>query len=168
MWCGARYVCLYDVEERVLLRRVSISANRSLDGVLDQLNSRALTDAGPAHLIDDAPDDADPLLPPTTAGAALVRVPAPARTCRHMPTNADAGRQLPPVPPGQSPRTAAWGSVCSPSPSTWRAECGPWRSASRIFEDCHELRRRCRLVADRRCNSFAICVQTIITMQSWP
>ena len=66
-----RYVCLYDVEEKVLLRRVQISANRSLDGVLDQLNSKHLTDAGPAALLDDAPDDADPLLPPTTAGAPL-------------------------------------------------------------------------------------------------
>lgn len=69
---GNRYVCLYDVEEKVLLRRVQISANRSLDGVLDQLNSKHLTDAGPAALIDDAPDDADPLLPPTTAGASMV------------------------------------------------------------------------------------------------
>lgn len=66
---GRRYVCLYDVEEKVLLRRVQISANRSLDGVLDQLNSKHLTDAGHAALLDDAPDDADPLLPPTTAGA---------------------------------------------------------------------------------------------------
>ncbi len=61
-------MCLYDVEEKVLLRRVQISANRSLDGVLDQLNSRHLTDAGPAQLLDDAPDDEDLLLPPTTAG----------------------------------------------------------------------------------------------------
>lgn len=62
-------MCLYDVEEKVLLRRVQISANRSLDGVLDQLNSRHLTDAGPAQLLDDAPDDEDLVLPPTTAGA---------------------------------------------------------------------------------------------------
>ncbi|KAK9915110.1 hypothetical protein WJX75_004822 [Coccomyxa subellipsoidea] len=65
---ASKFVCLYDVEEKVLLRRVQISANRSLDGVLDQLNSRHLTDAGPAQLLDDAPDDEDLLLPPTTAG----------------------------------------------------------------------------------------------------
>ncbi len=65
-----RYVCLYDVEERLLLRRFQVSANRSLDGVLDQLNSKALTDAGPAALIDDPPtDDDDALLPAGAAGA---------------------------------------------------------------------------------------------------
>lgn len=63
-----RFVCLYDVEDRVLLRRVTISANRSLDGVLDQLNSRGMTDAGPPALLDDVPSDEDELLPPTTAG----------------------------------------------------------------------------------------------------
>ena len=67
-WC--RYVCLYDVEDRILLRRVQISSNRSLDGVLDQLNSKEMTDAGPAQLLDDAASDEDELLPPTTAGAA--------------------------------------------------------------------------------------------------
>ena len=70
-------MCLYDVEERLLLRRVQISANRSLDGVLDQLNSRHVTDAGPAALIDDAPSDEDEaLLPPTTSGGLLADIPA--------------------------------------------------------------------------------------------
>ena len=50
-----RYVCLYDVEDKMLLRRVQISSNRSLDGVLDQLNSKDMTDAGPAQLLADAP-----------------------------------------------------------------------------------------------------------------
>ena len=67
---GCRYVCLYDVEDRILLRRVQISSNRSLDGVLDQLNSKEMTDAGPAQLLDDAASDEDELLPPTTAGVA--------------------------------------------------------------------------------------------------
>jgi periodic tryptophan protein 2 len=31
---------------------LQVTHNRSLDGVLDQLNSRALTDAGPLALID--------------------------------------------------------------------------------------------------------------------
>ncbi len=70
-WVGCRYVCLYDVEDRVLLRRVQISSNRSLDGVLDQLNSKEMTDAGPAALLDDVASDEDELLPPTTAGAAI-------------------------------------------------------------------------------------------------
>ena len=33
-------MCLYDVAERVMLRRFQISNNKSLDGVLDMLNSR--------------------------------------------------------------------------------------------------------------------------------
>ena len=66
-----RYVCLYDVEDKMLLRRVQISSNRSLDGVLDQLNSKDMTDAGPAQLLADAASDEDELLPPTIAGAVL-------------------------------------------------------------------------------------------------
>ncbi len=62
---------MYDVEERLLLRRFQISANRSLDGVLDQLNSRTLTDAGPAALIDDPPSDDDAELLPASAAGAL-------------------------------------------------------------------------------------------------
>lgn len=69
MCAAARFVCLYDVEEKILLRRVQISNNRSLDGVLDQLNSKHMTDAGPAALLDDAESDEDELLPPTTSGA---------------------------------------------------------------------------------------------------
>lgn len=38
-----RYVCLYDVQERVMLRRFQVSHNRSLDGVLDMLSSRNMT-----------------------------------------------------------------------------------------------------------------------------
>lgn len=66
-----RYVCLYDVEDKILLRRVQISANRSLDGILDQLSSKDMTDAGPAQLLDDAASDEDELLPPTIAGTAI-------------------------------------------------------------------------------------------------
>jgi periodic tryptophan protein 2 len=36
-------VCIYDVAERVMLRRVQVSSNRSLDGVLDTLNSKHMT-----------------------------------------------------------------------------------------------------------------------------
>jgi hypothetical protein len=47
-----------------------ISHNKSLDGILDQLNSRRMTDAGPLDLIDDPPsDEDDPLLPLTAGGA---------------------------------------------------------------------------------------------------
>lgn len=49
---NSKYVCMYDVEERLLLRRFQISQNRSLDGVLDILNSKRMTDAGPLDLLD--------------------------------------------------------------------------------------------------------------------
>eukprot|EP00899_Mesostigma_viride_P002377 jgi/Mesvir1/1213/Mv17699-RA.2 len=52
----SKFVCLYDVEEKVLLRRFQISHNKSLEGVLDFLNSRNVTDAGPRELIDDDSD----------------------------------------------------------------------------------------------------------------
>ena len=61
-------MCLYDVEERLLLRRIQISFNRSLDGVLDSLDSRKVTDAGPLALIDDSGSDDDGLLPPVAPG----------------------------------------------------------------------------------------------------
>lgn len=59
---ASKYVCLYDVAEKVMLRRFQISANRSLDGVLDQLNSKNITDAGPLDLIQDSASDDDDVL----------------------------------------------------------------------------------------------------------
>lgn len=53
-----RYVCIYEVQQRALLRRFQLSHNLSLDGVLDFLNSRLLTEAGPLELLpDDSSDD---------------------------------------------------------------------------------------------------------------
>jgi len=60
----SKYVCVYDVAERTLLRRFQLTSNRSLDGVLDQLNSRLQTDAGPLQLLPDPGDDADPRAAP--------------------------------------------------------------------------------------------------------
>lgn len=55
---------------------MQVSRNRSLDGVLDQLNSRNITDAGPADLInDDASDDDGELLGP--GGLPPHTLPAP-------------------------------------------------------------------------------------------
>ena len=53
----SKYVCVYSTKERVLLRRFELTANRSLDGALDQLNTKNMTDAGPLHLINDAASD---------------------------------------------------------------------------------------------------------------
>lgn len=52
---ASKYVCMYDAEEHVLLRRFQVSSNRQLDGVLDQLDSRRMhADAGPLDLLPDA------------------------------------------------------------------------------------------------------------------
>eukprot|EP00163_Fabomonas_tropica_P028947 TRINITY_DN602_c0_g1_i16.p1 TRINITY_DN602_c0_g1~~TRINITY_DN602_c0_g1_i16.p1 ORF type:complete len:182 (+),score=31.97 TRINITY_DN602_c0_g1_i16:177-722(+) len=37
---NSKYVCIYEVNQRVLLRKFQLSMNRSLDGVLDFLNSK--------------------------------------------------------------------------------------------------------------------------------
>lgn len=53
---NSRHVCLYDVKEGVLLKRWEISQNLSLEGTLDFLDSRDLTDAGPREGIDERGD----------------------------------------------------------------------------------------------------------------
>ncbi|XP_010537974.1 PREDICTED: periodic tryptophan protein 2 homolog [Tarenaya hassleriana] len=55
----SRYICMYDIADQVLLRRFQISHNLSLDGVLDFLNSKKMTEAGPMDLIDDDNSDAE-------------------------------------------------------------------------------------------------------------
>mmetsp|Transcript_31292 Transcript_31292/g.50530 ORF Transcript_31292/g.50530 Transcript_31292/m.50530 type:complete len:872 (+) Transcript_31292:144-2759(+) len=55
---NSKHVCVYDAVEKVMLRRFVITKNRSVDGVVDFLNSRNMTAAGPRDLIDD-PDDED-------------------------------------------------------------------------------------------------------------
>ncbi|KAJ1437035.1 WD40/YVTN repeat-like-containing domain superfamily [Sesbania bispinosa] len=54
---SSRYICMYDVADQVLLRRFQITHNLSLDGVLDFLNSKNMTEAGPLDLIDDDNSD---------------------------------------------------------------------------------------------------------------
>ncbi|XP_062008257.1 periodic tryptophan protein 2 [Rosa rugosa] len=54
---SSKYICMYDVADQVLLRKFQITHNLSLDGVLDFLNSKNMTDAGPLDLIDN--DDSD-------------------------------------------------------------------------------------------------------------
>ncbi|EFJ22705.1 hypothetical protein SELMODRAFT_416431 [Selaginella moellendorffii] len=49
----SKYICMYDAADQGLLRRLQISHNYSLDGVLDFLNSKRMTAAGPIVLIDD-------------------------------------------------------------------------------------------------------------------
>ena len=80
---SSKYVCVYDLKEQVMLRRFQISHNRALDGVLDQLNSRHMTDAGALSDIrdvnsdDDEEDETAKLMPGDIAyrsqGAAVTR-----------------------------------------------------------------------------------------------
>lgn len=56
---SSKYICMYDVADQVLLRRFQITRNLSLDGVLDFLNSKRMTDAGPLDLIDDENSDVE-------------------------------------------------------------------------------------------------------------
>jgi periodic tryptophan protein 2 len=56
---SSKWVCVYDAAEKVLLQRFQLSKNLALDGVLDQLNSKNVTDAGPLDLLDVQDDDED-------------------------------------------------------------------------------------------------------------
>ena len=49
---NSKYVCLYDVQSGTLLKKYTVSVNLSLDGTQEFLNSRNLTEAGPAGLVD--------------------------------------------------------------------------------------------------------------------
>jgi periodic tryptophan protein 2 len=53
----SKYACMYDVKNSSLLKRFQLSHNLSLDGVLDQLSSAKLSDAGALEQIDDEDDD---------------------------------------------------------------------------------------------------------------
>eukprot|EP01125_Pyxidicula_operculata_P013684 TRINITY_DN4548_c0_g1_i1.p1 TRINITY_DN4548_c0_g1~~TRINITY_DN4548_c0_g1_i1.p1 ORF type:complete len:872 (+),score=155.80 TRINITY_DN4548_c0_g1_i1:28-2643(+) len=52
-----RFVCLYHVETRVLIRKFEITHNKALDGVLDKLGKT--TEVGPMDLIDDRDEKMD-------------------------------------------------------------------------------------------------------------
>ncbi|KAJ1863412.1 U3 snoRNP protein [Coemansia sp. RSA 989] len=56
---NSKYVCLYDRQSNILLRKFQVSQNQSLDGVQEKLNSRNMTEAGPADLIDSDGIDSD-------------------------------------------------------------------------------------------------------------
>lgn len=58
---NSKHVCLYDVQNAVLLKRFTISKNMALDGTLDVLNSKNIIDGFSLKLVDhdDVDDDAD-------------------------------------------------------------------------------------------------------------
>lgn len=65
---NSKYICMYDIAEQVLLRRFQITHNLSLDGVLDILNSKKMTEAGPLDLIDDNNSDTEEGIDKQTRG----------------------------------------------------------------------------------------------------
>ena len=50
-------ISIRQLQSRMLLRRFTLSHNRSLDGVVGQLSNRDLTEAGPAEMLDLDDDD---------------------------------------------------------------------------------------------------------------
>lgn len=64
----SKFICMYDVADQVLLRRFQITHNVSLDGVLDFLNSKNMTEAGPLDLIDDDNSDREEGIDKQTRG----------------------------------------------------------------------------------------------------
>ncbi|ESZ93413.1 Periodic tryptophan protein 2 [Sclerotinia borealis F-4128] len=71
---NSKYICLYSVSSLVLLKRFTVSVNLSLSGTQEFLNSKLLTEGGPAGLIDeqgeasDLEDRIDRTLPGSTRG----------------------------------------------------------------------------------------------------
>ncbi|KAL8726026.1 MAG: hypothetical protein Q9166_006971 [cf. Caloplaca sp. 2 TL-2023] len=55
----SKYICLYDVLSGSLLKRFTVSVNLSLEGTQEYLNSRTITEAGPAGLIDNQAEASD-------------------------------------------------------------------------------------------------------------
>ncbi|KAF2245835.1 WD40 repeat-like protein [Trematosphaeria pertusa] len=55
----SKYICLYDVQSGVLIKKFTVSMNLSLDGTQEFLNSRLLTDAGPRGEIDETGEASD-------------------------------------------------------------------------------------------------------------
>lgn len=84
---NSRHICLYDVANEVLLRRFSLSKNMSIEGTLDYLNSKNLTEAGPLDMIDVQEEDSDigdrskEYLPGATRGDLSVRRIRPSIHC---------------------------------------------------------------------------------------
>ena len=55
----SKYICLYDVQSGNLIEKFTVSTNLSLDGTQEFLNTRNLTEAGPAGLIDNQAEASD-------------------------------------------------------------------------------------------------------------
>lgn len=56
---NSKYVCIYEVSQQMLLKKFQVSFNRSLDGILDELNSKDLGEGGPLDDMNESGDEAD-------------------------------------------------------------------------------------------------------------
>ena len=56
---NSKYICLYSVTTMVLIKKFTVSVNLSLSGTQEFLNSKRLTEAGPADDIDDQGEASD-------------------------------------------------------------------------------------------------------------
>ena len=81
---NSKYICLYDVQSGVLVKKYTVSVNLAIEGTQEFLNSRNLTEAGPAGLLDERGEASDlegridRTLPGTNRGDPSVRPTAPA------------------------------------------------------------------------------------------
>lgn len=50
---SSKFICIYDIQNQTLLKQFQISHNLSFDGMLEKLNSKNMTEAGPMDMIDD-------------------------------------------------------------------------------------------------------------------
>lgn len=55
----SKWVVMYEVSQRMRIKRYQLSRNRAIGGTVDFLDSRMLTEAGPMELIDDDDGDSD-------------------------------------------------------------------------------------------------------------
>ncbi|WEW56157.1 U3 snoRNP protein [Emydomyces testavorans] len=56
---NSKYICLYDVGTGSLVKKFTVSVNTSIDGTLEFLNSKNMTEAGPRGLIDEMGEASD-------------------------------------------------------------------------------------------------------------
>jgi periodic tryptophan protein 2 len=55
----SKYICLYDVQSGVLIKKFTVSVNLALDGTQEFLNSKLLTEAGPRGMIDEQGEESE-------------------------------------------------------------------------------------------------------------
>lgn len=54
---NSKFVCIYELSQRILLKKFVVSNNLSLDGILNKLNSRHMTEMGSMNNVDDVDSD---------------------------------------------------------------------------------------------------------------